>query len=115
MTDPSVPHSRPPIDDVDDPRTLAGLQHEVDFLRRKLDTMPVIEQAKGVLMHRYDIDATMAFHLLTRWSQALEKRVSLVATVLLEIAQVTEPLAPHADLRTALVAELGGSWRPGTS
>ncbi|MBC7631358.1 ANTAR domain-containing protein [Aeromicrobium sp.] len=44
----------------------ARLQHENDHLRRILGTQPVIEQAKGVLMQRFGIDAEMAFQLLIR-------------------------------------------------
>ena len=38
-------------------------------LRRKLQTLPVIEQAKGILMGRYQIPADDAFEMLRRCSQ----------------------------------------------
>jgi len=37
-------------------------------LRRWLESMPIIEQAKGILMARYLIDADTAFGVLRRWS-----------------------------------------------
>ncbi|WP_460809908.1 ANTAR domain-containing protein [Microlunatus endophyticus] len=39
-----------------------------DDLRRWLESMPIIEQAKGILMARYLIDADTAFGVLRRWS-----------------------------------------------
>ena len=42
---------------------------ENENLRRKLQTLPVIEQAKGILMGRYGIPADDAFEMLRRWSQ----------------------------------------------
>ena len=37
-------------------------------LRAKLASLPVIEQAKGILMGRYQISPDAAFALLRRWS-----------------------------------------------
>ena len=100
----------------DDPTFAAGLdknaqlQHENDHLRRILGTQPVIEQAKGVLMQRFSIEAEMAFKLLTRWSQAMEQRLSVVAEVLLELAQLTEIHAANAELVRQLEKQLGHEW-----
>lgn len=41
---------------------------ELADLRRWLESLPVIEQAKGILMARYLIDAETAFSVLRRWS-----------------------------------------------
>jgi AmiR/NasT family two-component response regulator len=42
---------------------------EIQQLQRALETRDIIGQAKGVLMERFDIDATEAFRLLVRLSQ----------------------------------------------
>jgi len=41
---------------------------ELADLRRWLGSLPVIEQAKGILMAHYLIDADTAFQVLRRWS-----------------------------------------------
>jgi hypothetical protein len=45
-----------------------AVQAENTHLRAHLASMPVIEQAKGILMARYQISADVAFALLQRWS-----------------------------------------------
>lgn len=51
-------------------------------LRRKLETSPVIEQAKGILMDRYGIQADTAFDILRRWSQDTNTKLARVAEIL---------------------------------
>lgn len=43
-----------------------GDNWELPDLRRRLETLPVIEQSKGILMGRYGIDADTAFDVLRR-------------------------------------------------
>lgn len=50
----------------DDP---AALRREIGQLREAIDSRAVIEQAKGMLMLRYDLEADAAFAVLVRWSQ----------------------------------------------
>lgn len=44
------------------------LEDEVDDLRERLATLPVIEQSKGLLMGQYGVSADVAFAILVRWS-----------------------------------------------
>lgn len=44
------------------------LLDENEGLRARLETLPVIEQAKGMLIARYHVDADTAFLMLRNWS-----------------------------------------------
>jgi len=59
--------------------TIDHLVTENEHLRRKLQTLPVIEQAKGMLMGRYGIAADAAFAILRRRSQDTNTKLYLVA------------------------------------
>ena len=65
---------------------VAGLMQEIDGLRRRLLTQPVIEQAKGVLVGIYGIDADTAFAVLVRWSQHTNTKLHLLALDLVDAA-----------------------------
>jgi hypothetical protein len=70
--------------DPDEPTsTIVRLVTENEHLRRKLQTLPVIEQAKGILMSRYGIPADDAFELLRRWSQDTNTKLHLVAETII--------------------------------
>jgi hypothetical protein len=58
-------------------------------MQAKLDTMPVIEQAKGVLMAQHRCGPEEAFDLLRRASQRANVKVSVLA------AQIVEQVASH--------------------
>jgi len=58
-------------------------------MQARLDTMPVIEQAKGVLMAQHRCGAEEAFDLLRRASQSANVKVSVLA------AQIVEQIAAH--------------------
>jgi len=59
--------------DLSDPlRMLAQLQ-------QKLASLPTIEQAKGVLMARFSLEADAAFALLVRWSQSNNVKLRTVS------------------------------------
>ena len=57
------------------PALVTELRAQNSQLAAKLDTLPVIEQAKGVVMARYGIDSDAAFALLRRWSSHTNVRV----------------------------------------
>jgi len=59
--------------------TIDRLVIENENLLRKLQTLPVIEQAKGILMGRYGVSADEAFEMLRRRSQDTNTKLHLVA------------------------------------
>jgi len=74
-------------------------------LQARLDTMPVIEQAKGILMAQYRCSPEEAFDILRRASQSANVRVSALAAKIVE--QVASPEPRPAGLR--LLTSGGGS------
>jgi hypothetical protein len=62
-------------------------------LQARLDTMPVIEQAKGILMAQHHCGPDEAFDLLRRASQSANVRVSVLAERLVEQAASPESQA----------------------
>jgi len=63
--------------------TIDRLVIDNENLRRKLQTLPVIEQAKGILMGRYGIAADDAFEMLRRRSQDTNTKLHLVAQTII--------------------------------
>lgn len=55
-------------------------------LQQKLDSMPLIEQAKGILMARFALDADRAFKLLVRWSQVNNLKLRTISDSLADAA-----------------------------
>ena len=53
-------------------------------LQQKIQSLPTIEQAKGILMARFGVDADVAFALLVRWSQASNVKLRVICTSLVE-------------------------------
>lgn len=79
---------------------------EVVGLRRRLATQPVIEQAKGLLIGFYGVDADVAFAVLVRWSQHTNVRLHALATDL--VAAASQPSAqPLVSLRS-FIDQLAG-------
>jgi hypothetical protein len=70
---------RPPVEE-------AHLAAELAGLRRRLQTQPVIEQSKGLLMGYYGIDADTAFALLKQWSQSSNTKLRDISSILVEAA-----------------------------
>ncbi len=82
---------------------VSRLRGENANLRRQLETQPAIEQAKGILMERYGIQAEVAFELLRRWSQESNTKLHHIAEML-----TTGPeLAPAGASQEAARRERG--------
>ena len=64
--------------------TIAHLIADNENLRRKLETQPVIEQAKGILMVCHGVSADDAFDLLRRWSQDSNTKLHQVAQAIVD-------------------------------
>jgi hypothetical protein len=63
-----------------------GLIEENAGLRARLDTLPVIEQSKGILMARYQIGPEAAFDLLRRWSSHTNHKLRHLSRLLVDAA-----------------------------
>ena len=72
--------------------TMARLVSENENLRRKLETQPVIEQAKGILMGCYGVSSDEAFELLRRWSQDTNTKLHQVALSIVDARWRGEPI-----------------------
>ncbi len=55
-------------------------------LRARLDTLPVIEQSKGILMARYQIGPDDAFELLRRWSSHTNHKLRHLSRLIVDAA-----------------------------
>ena len=64
---------------------------ELAGLRRRLDTLPVIEQSKGILMSYFGIDAACAFNVLRRWSSHTNTKLRDISQLLVDAASTTPP------------------------
>ena len=86
-------HRRPQLDRAGDPSDgdrhavdVEGLLEENAGLRARLDTLPVIEQSKGILMARYEIGPEAAFDLLRRWSSHTNYKLRHLSRLLVDAA-----------------------------
>ena len=70
--------------------TMAHLVSENENLRRKLETQPVIEQAKGILMERRKFTEDQAFTALSRASQDTNIKLRDVADQLVRTGALPE-------------------------
>ena len=70
------------------------LSVELAGLRRRLDTMPVIEQSKGILIANYGIDADTAFLLLRRWSSHSNLKLRDISRLIVDTASQSSS-RPH--------------------
>lgn len=70
----------------DESDELAAVREEIANLRAAMATRGVIEQAKGVLMWRYQIPAETAFALLRRWSQDSNIKLHTIAHAVTQVA-----------------------------
>jgi hypothetical protein len=81
-----------------------AIQVENTHLRAQLASMPVIEQAKGLLMARYQINADVAFALLQRWSSHTNVKLRDISHWLVDAAATSDPatVRPPGPCSTAL-------------
>ena len=81
------------LDQVQKGRPQREVLHSSAFarLQARLETMPVIEQAKGILMAQHRCGPDEAFDLLRRASQSANIRVSVLAAQIVEQIASDEP------------------------
>ena len=82
----------------------SALLAEIDGLRQRLASQPLIEQAKGILMGHYGINNDTAFQLLRRWSQETNTKIRHIAELLTESAAdgAGSRRAPHQVIEQEL-------------
>ena len=78
-------------------------------LRAKLASLPVIEQAKGILMGRYQISPDAAFALLRRWSSHINLKLRDISGLLVDAAR-----HPGGDQGVRAAVSTGGRPQPAT-
>ena len=83
------------LDQVRNGRPQREILHHSAFarLQARLESMPVIEQAKGILMAQHHCGPDEAFDLLRRASQSANVRISVLAARLVEQVASPEPQA----------------------
>jgi hypothetical protein len=81
------------LDQVKKGRPQREILHSSAFarLQARLETMPVIEQAKGILMAQHRCGPDEAFDLLRRASQRANVKISVLAARLVEQVASPEP------------------------
>jgi ANTAR domain len=75
------------------------LETELEGLRQRLTTLPVIEQSKGLLIGHYGVDADTAFAILQRWSSHTNRKLREISEELVTSASRT---GSEQSARTAL-------------
>ena len=92
--------------DLTDLRRSAARAAGTDAIRRSAQHRAVIEQAKGVLMLAYDLNADAAFGLLSRHSQNTNRKLYTVASTVM--ASISADRMPTTSLRGTLDRILTG-------
>lgn len=95
------------LDRVQNGQSQREMLHNSAFarLQARLDTMPVIEQAKGIVMARNRCGPDEAFDLLRRASQRANIKVSVLAERIVQ--QVASPRSNgNADGAQPLIADI---------
>ena len=84
-------------------RSQAEILHDSAFARllARLDSMPVVEQAKGILMAQNRCGPDEAFDLLRRASQRANVKVSVLAARMVEQVAAPEPGGNPPSARSA--------------
>lgn len=103
------------LDHVRNGRPQREILHSSAFarLQARLETMPVIEQAKGILMAQQRCGPDEAFDLLRRVSQRANVKVSVLAARLVEHVATPGPDGGAEHARPADEAGIGGQRRSG--
>ena len=70
-------------------------------LQARLETMPVIEQAKGILMAQHQCGPDEAFDLMRRASQRANVKVSFLAEQIVEQVAMQKPPASRRPIAAA--------------
>ena len=98
------------FDEVRNGRPQRAVLHDSAFarLQARLETMPVIEQAKGILMAQYRCPPEEAFDLLRRASQRANVKVNVLAE---QIVEQVASLGPQPAERSMLPASGDGVGR----
>ncbi len=91
------------LDQIQKGRSRREILHNSAFarLQARLETMPVIEQAKGILMAQHRCGPEEAFDLLRRASQSANVRVSVLATQIVDEISSHEPRPRGGPPRSA--------------
>ncbi len=105
------------LDQIREGRPRREILHSSAFarLQARLDTMPVIEQAKGVLMAQHRCGPEEAFDLLRRASQRANVKVSVLAAQMVEQIASPEPQPAKSLLRPVSDGTRGGHDYPARS
>ena len=90
-------HQHRPTDPADDAGVIAAVRVENSNLRAQLASMPVIEQAKGILIDRSQISPDAAFALLQRWSSHTNLKLRDISGLLVGAASHPDGRAPGRD------------------
>jgi hypothetical protein len=89
---------------------------ELAGLRRRLDTLPVIEQSKGILMGYFGIDAACAFNVLRRWSSHTNTKLRDISQLLVDAASTPPgPGQPQGSALDHLITRLQARDSPAES
>lgn len=91
-----------------DPGRDTGQDAELADLRRWLRSLPVIEQAKGILMAHYLIDADTAAQVLRRWSSRHNVRIRTISQQLTAAAARPRPRPGQRSALDEALATLEG-------
>ena len=105
---PSGQQPRPGASEDLDPEQVRRVLGE---LQQKLESLPTIEQAKGILMARFHLDADRAFSLLVRWSQAHNIKLRAISDILVGAAGDAEALGEMIEVLQGRISQNAGSRR----
>lgn len=96
------------------PSDPVALQAQIQDLQRALLSLPLIEQAKGVVMQQFRVDAETAFAVLDRVSQDTNIKIREIAALVCEAScgqlrprPGTNPVLAHVLDQLSLVPDAG--------